>query len=1427
MELAGISTGGSGSGLTSIVDLLAGLLFTALLYSDDNNHKVSWRSEVENDESSISKVSDIENLKNIIAEKTSYINSNTSETDNMMDNTTPRKMASTFSKFFELIRSSFTFEMSLKKAKELVISKKILVNNDVKQVNKHLDRVIVVKKIPVDLSKSAVESVFSKFGKITLVEFELSKTADLVAAKCLLASYDRKTYSIDHNLATYVCDQCAVILFSDEASKLAVIGSLPVFKDVNLCWASLFLDQVCLANIYKKKQAPIAYPVSFGSLFWAKIVGEFSFPSLSNQNVLANISSSSEMKPSLSVVNGINDKFTTLERSFASLAKQVDKLAKKLDVLGPIVFYIKASVIQDLINSNAISNHVHFAFSGIKKLYHASKLAESLMAKEANIRAAIQKRMESFEMNKDYTIRSVLEHPFHKVVLDHLVVDDKLILEPNSIKSKTVPDVSSNWCHQYQPLEYVFDEVFSGVMYSIDFDEFFGVVSNLPDSKAAGLLNILNKLWKHYDKSVLDMLLVLLNCCLSFESVPSPWKEAWILMILKLYEWKGVLTNTCPITLIEMACKILSKILSNKISLVCSTFDVLHGDNFLVLKRTMTQFLIFAIELVIKNALEKNQELWLVLQNMQKAYNSVGWDYLEKSFVRIKICDRFIQFFENIYRDHTNRVMMDFGLRDSYHVHDSLDQGERVFYDPLLCEIKCQKSVCEYKINSHFISRSGFGSSQNATQHILDIVSEFFWINNISINNEKTVTIPINNRINDLSLFISGLLITIAKKGNSHQYLGIFLSTEGFLKSSLAKIHSDVQFFINLVLRKAVLDKQFLYLVLAVLYPIVSYKTQFSFVPDALIHKGLKLKSGLPLNFPGNTIYHSFFYGLKFFLQIQSKSKIALFVSFVNSGGILGHLFSHQFHNLQVWCWRPVHPLVFPVCTCISASNNFLADMICIFYDCNLFLNGFMASFFWFYNKIPMSAVLDKLKFIKFSFLCGDIVLSLWINFMIVMQWKILDLHSPVLEWFKLSAVFFNDVTFSSAHSLALNNTSSLNILKSSEFVTVCDHLLQVDTGVLFVYTDEFLKNLGTINYKASTAAFFEDIGLGLGVGMSDLMSSTLVELQTIALALKCVLLSNPICLFSDNQSALDAYKSELGLVCPDFYNQCWIEPQHIFNVKNYFDISENEHTNIITGTIFFLGWCLPPCLDEHFIVADSNIVSCNSKHFVGSGSKFLENGLVSELSANACTYFMKALHYHLPDAIQKCFYSRLYSSVLCLYCDDVKMLDYVFSYRVDKSACCWLLYFHMDSWRALSGSTYASLYVLQLLLSCTFSSSVFMALFKDFVFDNWFHKTVSIFYDSKLAGLEIVKFVYSLSMAFRNNIWLVYAKYCIYIEKNDLIPPNGSALILVSGLSLKFSADVVKLLGMADAFGICFGFRKSCSFFSNLDGSVSVYIAV
>ncbi|KAG9297381.1 hypothetical protein G9A89_009465 [Geosiphon pyriformis] len=153
---------------------------------------------------------------------------------------------------------------------------------------------------------------------------------------------------------------------------------------------------------------------------------------------------------------------------------------------------------------------------------------------------------------------------------------------------------------------------------------------------------------------------------------------------------------------------------------------------------------------------------------------------------------------------------------------------------------------------------------------------------------------------------------------------------------------------------------------------------------------------------------------------------------------------------------------------------------------------------------------------------------------------------------------------------------------------------------------------------------------------------------------------------------------------------------------------------------------------------------------------------------ADVRTYFMKALYHWLSVTVWKQLYNRCYSSMLCLYCDKVEISDHVFS--------------------------------------CMLQEAVF------------------VFGDAKIAGQKVMEFVCNLCFVFRDKVWLVYVKHCACMEKSEIIPSDGSALVSVSGLPALLSVGVVKLLDIAEAIGVGFGFHKFCLFSQVLEAQ-SQYI--
>ncbi|KAG9290236.1 hypothetical protein G9A89_022212 [Geosiphon pyriformis] len=101
-----------------------------------------------------------------------------------------------------------------------------------------------------------------------------------------------------------------------------------------------------------------------------------------------------------------------------------------------------------MINEGARIVDIVHHISVVKKGYYRSKYHESKVARDEFIRAAVAKHMENFYLDKEKIIKSILDWPFKKMVLNYLVVDEKLILEPQAVKF-LVDTIMEGWTKKH------------------------------------------------------------------------------------------------------------------------------------------------------------------------------------------------------------------------------------------------------------------------------------------------------------------------------------------------------------------------------------------------------------------------------------------------------------------------------------------------------------------------------------------------------------------------------------------------------------------------------------------------------------------------------------------------------------------------------------------------------------------------------------------------------------------------------------------------------------------------------------------------------------------------------------------------------------------------------------------------------------------
>ena len=85
---------------------------------------------------------------------------------------------------------------------------------------------------------------------------------------------------------------------------------------------------------------------------------------------------------------------------------------------------------------------------------------------------------------------------------------------------------------------------------------------------------------------------------------------------------------------------------------------------------------------IIEEAREKNNEIWILFQDMKKAFDSVSLVMLEKVLKRIKLPEIIRTFLLNLFNARRIKIITSYGLTQEFIAEDGLDQGEVV--SPLL-----------------------------------------------------------------------------------------------------------------------------------------------------------------------------------------------------------------------------------------------------------------------------------------------------------------------------------------------------------------------------------------------------------------------------------------------------------------------------------------------------------------------------------------------------------------------------------------------------------------------------------------------------------------------------------------------------------------------------------------------------------------------
>ncbi|GET54733.1 reverse transcriptase family protein [Rhizophagus irregularis DAOM 181602=DAOM 197198] len=373
-------------------------------------------------------------------------------------------------------------------------------------------------------------------------------------------------------------------------------------------------------------------------------------------------------------------------------------------------------------------------------------------------------RDEHFSTSPGSFISSALSVEHRSIVLDRVlvVIDSKptLLTDPSDIKQAAIKHFQSvvtpplvqysstdsfpsRWQRAYTPLPDIDSSLYNSVMSPILADEWKNTLNSMPNNKASGPSKISYEMLKHLTGETFNLSLVLANACLIHGDIPADWREALVYPIPKPHEFDAQLKNTRPITLLETVRKCVVKVVTTRLSKILADNQVLQGGNFAGLPGGSTDIPIKMLDAIIhQRRFDKSddQELWIVSQDISKAFDSIDLNMLRLALIRLHIPSLLIKFIINLFTRRNNKIITHHGDTSGYRV--------RIACDPFILKSSAllDYSPIEYEQHNLPVSHITFmddstliASSKQGIEDRLSITAEFYTLNNTQANSAKYI----------------------------------------------------------------------------------------------------------------------------------------------------------------------------------------------------------------------------------------------------------------------------------------------------------------------------------------------------------------------------------------------------------------------------------------------------------------------------------------------------------------------------------------------------------------------------------------------------------------------------------------------------------------------------------------------------------------
>ncbi|GBB98305.1 hypothetical protein RclHR1_31980001, partial [Rhizophagus clarus] len=447
-------------------------------------------------------------------------------------------------------------------------------------------------------------------------------------------------------------------------------------------------------------------------------------------------------------------------------------------------------------------------------------------------------------------------------------------------------DAHPIWKNAYEPILNADELIYESIEYNFTLPFWITILQNINKNSAPGTSGITYQLMCHLPPTFVEVILALYRTIFLTGLVPADWKFSTIFPIPKPEKFEYNMANVRPIALLEVVRKIFTKFISTQLSDILQDHNVLCYANYCGLKGESTVSPIRLINNLIEDAKENSKELWIVLQDISKAFDSISLNFLDLALKRIGLPSYVVNCIVNLFKSRTVQVATAFGPSPSFQAEDGIDQGDsvspllwRIYYDPLLATItalpkKGYNMECVWLHNlrdpdtwetfSHRIAASAYMDDtawidciRNRIQHTLDMTPFL----SVSLGTHERDTIhPIQTEA---------------------WYLGVWISSKNTRSLTKQRLRCTRDEFLHTIRHKKLSIAHVVYLINKVLYPKLIYLSQLTTFTkpewDAIERPILALVRhtiGVQRSCPTSALYHEGIVGLHCLWMVVSTAGI-------------------------------------------------------------------------------------------------------------------------------------------------------------------------------------------------------------------------------------------------------------------------------------------------------------------------------------------------------------------------------------------------------------------------------------------------------------------------------------------------------------------------------------------------------------------------